>query len=91
MIDIDSLLWDGDLQDHQATLAYATSQLPVEFQQADCWYHFSSSMGIKAGIRVHLWYWLERPCSDAEMKALLSGCPIDSPFFNPISRLIRGL
>jgi hypothetical protein len=65
MIDLDSLPWDGDLQDHEATLAYATSQLPVTFQQADCWYHFSSSMGIKAGIRVDLWYWLERPCSDA--------------------------
>ena len=84
MIDIDSLLWDGDLQDHEATLAYATSQLPVTFQQADCWYHFSSSMGIKAGIRVHLWYWLDRPCSDAEMKAWLSGYPVDLRLFNPI-------
>ena len=61
MIDIDSLPWDGDLQDHQAMLEYASSQLPPEFQQADCWYHFSSSMGIKPGIRLHLWYWLNRP------------------------------
>ena len=60
MIDIDSLPWDGDLQDHKAMLEYASSQLPPEFQQADCWYHFSSRMGIKAGIRVHLWYWLDR-------------------------------
>jgi hypothetical protein len=72
------------LQDHQALLEYASCQLPPEFQQADCWYHFSSSMGIKAGIRVHLWYWLERPCSDAEMKAWLSGCPVDKRLFNPI-------
>ena len=64
MIDIDSLPWDGDLQDHKAMLEYASSQLPPEFQQADCWYHFSSSMGIKQGIRVHLWYWLERPSLD---------------------------
>ncbi|MDC0541663.1 hypothetical protein OAO50_08390, partial [Paracoccaceae bacterium] len=84
MIDIDSLPWDGDLQDQKAMLAYATSQLPVTFQQADCWYHFSSSMGIKVGIRVHMWYWLERPCSDAEMKAWLSGCPVDLRLFNPI-------
>ena len=70
MIDLDSLPWDGDLQDQQAMLEYATSQLPEEFQQADCWYHFSSSMGIKPGIRVHLWYWLERPCSDAELNLL---------------------
>ena len=65
MIDIDSLPWNGDLQDQKAMLEYASSQLPPEFQQADCWYHFSSSMGIKQGIRVHMWYWLERPCSDA--------------------------
>ena len=49
MIDIDSLPWDGDLQDHQAMLKHASSQLPPEFQQADCWYHFSSSMGIRLG------------------------------------------
>ena len=45
---IDSLPWDGDLQDHEAMLEYASCQLPPEFQQADCWCHFSSSMGIKA-------------------------------------------
>ena len=61
MIDIDNLPWNGDLQNQKAMLEYASSQLPPEFQQADCWYHFSSSMGIKQGIRVHLWYWLNRP------------------------------
>ncbi|MDC0424979.1 hypothetical protein OAL91_00665 [bacterium] len=62
MIDIDSLSWDGDLSDQQAMVSYAIQQLPVEFQAAGCWYHFSSSMGIKAGINVHLWFWLERTC-----------------------------
>ena len=52
MIDIDSLPWDGDLQDQKAMLEYASSQLPPEFQQADCLYHFSSSMGAKAGMRM---------------------------------------
>ena len=69
MIDIDSLDWDGDINDQKAMLSYAIEQLPAEFRSADCWYHFSSSMGIKAGIRVHLWFWLDRPCSDDEMKA----------------------
>ena len=54
MIDIDSLAWDGDINDQQAILAHAIQQLPSEFQAVDFWYHFSSSMGIKAGIRVHL-------------------------------------
>ena len=47
MIDIDSLPWNGNLQDYKAMLEYASSQLPPEFQQADCWYQFSSSMGIR--------------------------------------------
>ena len=40
MIDIDSLAWDGDLSDQQEIVSYAIQQLPVEFQAADCWYHF---------------------------------------------------
>ena len=84
MIDIDSLAWDGDISDQKAMLSHAIQQLPLEFRSVDCWYHFSSSMGIKGGIRVHLWYWLERPCSDDEMKAWLSGCPVDLRLFNPI-------
>jgi hypothetical protein len=84
MIDIDSLASDGDSSDQQAMLSYATQQLPVEFQSVDFWYQFSSSMGIKSGIRVHLWFWFDRPCSDDEMKAWLSGCPVDMRMFNPI-------
>ncbi|MDA9776726.1 hypothetical protein N9C64_03265, partial [Paracoccaceae bacterium] len=84
MIDIDSLAWAGDINDQQAMLSYAIQQLPAEFQSANYWYHFSSSMAIKAGIRVHLWFWLERPCSDDELKAWLSGCPVDMRMFNPI-------
>ncbi|MDB2517101.1 hypothetical protein N9X22_07590, partial [Planktomarina temperata] len=84
MIDIDSLSWDGDLSDQQAMVSYAIQQLPVEFQAAGCWYHFSSSMGIKAGINVHLWFWLERTCSDNELKTWLSGYPADDRMFNPI-------
>ena len=84
MIDIDSLDWDGDIHDQKAMLSYAIQQLPIEFQAVDCWYHFSSSMGIKSGIRVHLWFWLDRPCFDDEMKAWLSGYPVDLRLFNPI-------
>jgi len=73
----------GDINDQQAMLARAIQQLPIEFQSVDCWYHFSSSMGIKPGIRVHLWFWLDRPCSDDEMKAWLSGYPVDLRLFNP--------
>ena len=84
MIDIDSLAWNGDIIDQHAMLSYATQQLPVEFQSVDFWYQFSSSMGIKSGINVHLWFWLDRPCSDNELKVWLSGYPADDHMFNPI-------
>lgn len=84
MLDIDSLPWEGDADNHQAMLDYAIQELPAEFQSVDCWYHFSANMGIKQGIRVHLWFWLDRPCSDDEMKAWLAGCPVDLSLFNPI-------
>ena len=71
MIDVDGIAWNGDLSDQQAMLSYTIQQLPVEFQSADCWYHFSSSMGIKSGINVHLWFGLDRPCSDNELKTWL--------------------
>ena len=84
MIDIDSLEWEDDIHDREAMLAHSVQQLPIEFQSVDCHYHFSSSMGIKAGIRVHLWFWLDRACSDDEMKAWLSCYPVDLRLFNPI-------
>jgi hypothetical protein len=84
MIDIDSLEWEGDAQDQKAMVSHAVSKLPSEFHGVDCWYHFSSSMGIKSGIRVHLWYWLERTCSDDEMKAWLAGCPVDQRMYDPV-------
>ena len=83
MIDIDGLRWDGP-NDHEAMLNHAILHLPIEFQNTDCYFHFSSSMGIKDGIRVHLWYWLNRPCSDGEMKVWLSGSAADLRMYEPI-------
>ena len=70
-IDIDEI----DLPEHladfkinrEAIVAYTSSQLPEQFHNVQCWYQFSSNMGIKQGkVRLHLWYWLSRPCSDQE-------------------------
>jgi hypothetical protein len=84
MLDVDGLEWDGAISDPSLLIDHAIQQLPPEFQGIDCWYQFSSSMGIKPGIRVHLWYWLERPCGDDEMRTWLGGCPVDPRLFNPI-------
>ena len=84
MLDIDDLDCPADKTDPNTKIAYAIEQLPKEFLQTNFYYHFSSSMGIKPGIRVHLWFWLDRPCSDEEMKAWLADAPVDLCLFNPV-------
>ena len=89
MIDIDDVPLPEELSDYKNNktelVAHAVSKLPSQFQGVQCWYQFSSSMGIKKDkIRLHLWYWLSRPCSDAEMKGWLQEYSVDLALFNPV-------
>lgn len=89
LIDIDELPIPEefeDFNDHLPELVCeAVRHLPSEFQNVDCWYQFSSSMGIKKGkIRIHLWFWLSRKTSDAEMRAWLGEGPVDLRLFHPV-------
>ena len=88
LIDIDDLLIPKGLEDFKSHLPElvenSIQQLPAEFQNVDCWYQFSSSMGIKHGkIRIHLWFWLSRKVTDFEMKTWLSS-PADLNLFQPV-------
>jgi hypothetical protein len=87
-IDLDTLDLPAELLDFNAraddVVKHAISQLPAEFHDVDCWWQFSSSMGMKPGIRLHLWYWLDRPVSDQEAKAWLSDSPVDTSLYNPV-------
>ena len=60
-IDVDEIDLPTHLEDFQnnkeALVAYTTSLLPEQFQNVQCWYQFSASMGVKKGkIRLHLWF-----------------------------------
>lgn len=70
----------------QVLADFAARHLPQEFEGVDFHWHFSGSMGVKPGIRIHLWYWLNRPISDVEAQAWLStaAAKIDSSLFNPL-------
>jgi hypothetical protein len=89
-IDIDDLdLPDkmADFNTHAFDIArFATQGLPPEFHGVDFHFQFSASMGIKPGIRIHLWYWLERPISDDEAKAWLETANprVDLSLYSPI-------
>ena len=89
MIDIDDLPLSSDLSDvnthADAIIALAIDQLPAEFHNAACIYQWSSSMVIKPGkVRVHLWFWLDRPIRDAEAKAWLQSAPVDLNIYDPV-------
>ena len=90
-IDIDELELPTEYADINASksdiLAYTTAKLPEAFRGVDCHYQFSASMGVKMDkVRVHLWYWLNRRVSDAEMKAWMgqSDVPVDMTLFRPV-------
>lgn len=65
---------------------YAVSHLPPEFSGIDFHWQLSGSMGVKPGIRVHLWFWLSRPITDQEAKAWLSDAmtKVDLILYTPI-------
>lgn len=89
-IDIDDLELPDDLSDfneeQRAVAEYAAIHLPRDFLDVDFHWQFSSSMGIKPGIRIHLWFWLSRPITDQEAKAWLTDAEtnVDFSLFSPI-------
>lgn len=89
-IDIDRLELPENLNDFNRSrkeiAQHAASMLPFEFQDVDFHFQFSSRMGIKSGIRIHLWFWLDRPVTDSEAKGWLqtADVPVDLSLYSPI-------
>jgi hypothetical protein len=82
-----------------AVVEHVISLLPAAFHEATCYWHFSSGHGIKPDVRIRMWFWLDRPVADHELKRWLGervpadGVPpdkweqrwkIDTSLFNPI-------
>lgn len=76
MIDIDNWplpVW-GDLVDDPNTVIDTAIHelLPAPFRDAECWWQLSSSAGFAAGfLKVHLFFWLTEPATNAHIKAVL--------------------
>jgi hypothetical protein len=89
-IDIDGLLFPDGLSDFNRfpteMAKYAASMLPPEFHRVDFHFQFSSSIGIKEGIRIHLWFWLGRPISDNEASVWVSQSKVnvDLSLYTPV-------
>jgi hypothetical protein len=69
-------------RDPELVVRAALATLPAEFLGHSCWWQMTSSAGIKLGIRLRLWFWLDRPVSDLEAKRWLGGSPVDLALYS---------
>jgi hypothetical protein len=87
MLDVDAVpLPTGvDPRDLVACARVAVSVLPEPFRGARCIVQPSSGHAIKQGVRAHLWYWLDRPLTCAQLKAWLQRehAPVDMSVYSP--------
>jgi hypothetical protein len=88
MVDIDSLTApEGvDPLDADEAVEFILPLLPEPFQAASCRWQFTSSAGVKPGIRMRLAFWLDRPVSDDEAKTWLADSPADLSLYHPIQQ-----
>lgn len=89
MVDFDSVAEpDGvDFAAQPARCAsYLRAQLPSPFHTARCVWHASGSAGFKPGVRLHLWFLLDRALTGDECKAWLSHSilPVDRTVYGAV-------
>ena len=68
-------------KDGTIAIRAAVITLPLEFHDTSGHWQMTSGAGIKQGIRLRLWYWLDRPVSDDEAKRWLERAPIDTSLY----------
>ncbi len=76
----------------EGAIEYLIGQLPPEFWDASCWWQWSSSQGFKGDkLSAHLWYWIDRSVTDAELRRwaeslnrTLGRRLIDPALFSPV-------
>ncbi len=71
-------IWEPD-----AVVEHVIELLPEEFHGVSVFWAFTSGHGIKPGIRLRLFYWLDRPLADWEIKVWLAK-PIAEGLIDPV-------
>ena len=93
MIDVDgyqSFAWDEIAHPKEAINEFIQTQLPAEWHNRAYHWHLSNSFGHPSkqtdGLRVHLWFWLARPLTSAQLKAYAKATDLkaDVALFNPV-------
>lgn len=84
-IDVDSVpVPPGtDLHDLAACVQAVLPVLPAAFREASCIVNATASHAIKPGVRLRLWFWLDRPTTGAELLEWFRASPVDPVTFRP--------
>lgn len=72
MLDVDGAPGAVDLSTPEGcerAAGTALERLPDYVRAAACYWQLSSSAGMKPGVSVHFWYWLDRPMGQQELTA----------------------
>jgi hypothetical protein len=70
-----------DVTDLEVCGEIAVALLPPPFRYAAAVVQATASHGVKAGIRLRLWHWLDRPVTGAELKYWFRNVPVDASTF----------
>jgi hypothetical protein len=85
-LDLDSIAcpdWLDPVHEPDRAVEHVVGLLPEEFYGTTCWWCLTSGQGIKAGIRLRLFFWSDRPLADWELKIWLADSPVDHSIFAP--------
>lgn len=83
-LDVDGLARPANIAaaDLVACAGIAIAALPPEFHDARALVQATAGHGIKPGVRLRLWYWLDRPVGTAELKRWLPARVVDHALFS---------
>ncbi len=73
-------------QNPESGIRHLISLLPSSFHDVTCFYQVSASAGVKPGLRAHLWFWLDRRVTNAELKTWAKdlSVAVDRTLFGPV-------
>lgn len=75
MVDLDSLPEPEDFNwrddPRRAAIWAARQHLPRVFRESAFYYQYSGSAGIKPGLRLHFWFWIEDALNSSDLKHYL--------------------
>jgi hypothetical protein len=85
-LDIDGLSRPADMpaSDIPRCAEIAISRLPGEFHGGRCVAQGTANHGVKPGLRLRLWFWLNRPVGNPELKRWLASIPVDHSLFGAV-------